>query len=237
MTPINEYFVRAQVTPEQMDFLWASGWRHFGNYFFRYSSTRHWGGVRTVMPLRVDLAKFTPSRSQKRVGARNSGLRLVVRDTFLDPVKTELFYRHRGRFKDNIPDSIYDFLSEDPSVEPCQNREICVYDGDRLLAASFLDIGATATSAVYAMFEPEESKRSLGIFTMLEAIRYSRERGCRYYYPGYAYREPSVYDYKKNFAGAEYYDWKDGWKPFPRRGIAEQTEITGGAQENVFSHE
>jgi Putative arginyl-tRNA:protein arginylyltransferase len=96
-------------------------------------------------------------------------------------------------------------------------------DGDRLLAASFLDIGRQSTSAVYAMFEPSESKRSLGVFTMLEAIRHSRELGCKYYYHGYAYREPSVYDYKKNFAGTEYYDWSEGWKPFTRGESTEQT--------------
>ncbi|MCI0524078.1 MAG: arginine-tRNA-protein transferase [Acidobacteria bacterium] len=224
MSFINEYFMRAKVTPEQMDFLWASGWRHFGTYFFRYSSSGHWGGVRTVMPLRIELARFISSRSQKRVTARNSALRIVVRDTFIDADKENLFYRHRQRFKENIPDSIYEFLSEEPAVKPCSNREICVYDGDRMVAASFLDIGGSATSAVYAMFEPSESKRSLGIFTMLEAIRYSRELGCKYYYPGYAYREPSVYDYKKNFAGSEYYDWKEGWKPFTGRETAERME-------------
>ena len=60
-----------------------------------------------------------------------------------DAVKEDLFYRHRDRFKENIPDSIYDFLSEEPAVNPCRNQEICVYDGDRLLATSFLDIGAS----------------------------------------------------------------------------------------------
>jgi arginyl-tRNA--protein-N-Asp/Glu arginylyltransferase len=158
-----------------------------------------------------------PSRSQRRAQARNRDLRVVIRDTFIDGFKEELFYRHRERFKENVPDSIYDFLSEEPAVEPCPNREICVYDGDRLLAASFLDIGGRSTSAVYSMFEPSESRRSLGIFTMLEAIRYSRELGCKHYYPGYAYCEPSIYDYKKYFAGSEYYDWKEGWKPFTRK--------------------
>jgi leucyl-tRNA---protein transferase len=217
MSFIDEYFVRARATPEQMDFLWALGWRHFGSYFFRYSASLRRGEFLTVIPLRVDLSKFEPSRSQKRAVARNRDLRVVIRDTFIDEVKQGLFYRHRERFKDNIPDSIYDFLSEDPAFEPCRNREICVYGGDSLLAASFLDIGGRSTSAVYAMFEPSESKRSLGVFTMLEAIRYSRELGCRYYYPGYAYREPSIYDYKKNFAGSEYYDWEGEWKPFTRK--------------------
>jgi leucyl-tRNA---protein transferase len=221
MSFIDEYFERAWASPEQMDLLWALGWRHFGNYFFRYSASHTPGGFRKVMPLRVDLSKFAPSRSQKRALARNRDLRVIIRDTFIDEIKEGLFYRHRERFKENVPDSIYDFLSEEPAVEPCCNQEICVYDGDRLLATSFLDIGGQSTSAVYAMFEPSESKRSLGIFTMLEAIRYSRELGYKYYYPGYAYREPSIYDYKKNFAGSEYYDWKKGWRPFVKRESAE----------------
>jgi arginine-tRNA-protein transferase len=198
--------------------LWAQGWRHFGEYFFRYSVALQWGEPKTVVPLRVDLTKFALSRSQKRIVAKNRDARVAIRDTFIDREKEDLFYRHRHRFKENVPDSIYDFLSDEPGVAPCRNREICVYDGERLIAASFLDIGRAATSAVYAMFDPEESKRSLGIFTMLEAIRYSRELNCRYYYPGYAYREPSSYDYKKNFHGLEYFDWEGAWRPFPRGG-------------------
>ena len=66
------------------------------------------------------------------------------------------------------------------------------------------------------MFEPAESKRSLGVFTMLEAIRFSRELGCKYYYPGYAYYGSSIYDYKKNFSGTEYLDWEKGWRPYSK---------------------
>jgi hypothetical protein len=38
---IDEYFVRGRATPKQMDSLRALGWRYFGNYFFRYSASRH----------------------------------------------------------------------------------------------------------------------------------------------------------------------------------------------------
>jgi leucyl-tRNA---protein transferase len=215
---MDEYFVHEHMEPEQMDWLWAHGWRHFGTYFFRYSSAQHWGDLKNVLPLRVDLEKFAHSRSQKRILAKNRDLRVVIRETFIDETKENLFYSHRERFTENIPGSIYDFLSEEPASVPCRNREICVYDRVRLLASSFLDLGRVATSAVYAMFDLNVSKRSLGIFTMLEAIRYSRELGCRYYYPGYAYNEPSVYDYKKNFSGLEYFDWSDRWQPFDAAG-------------------
>src|SRR5262249_43313308 len=157
-----------------MDLLWELGWRHFGNFFFRYSASRHWGGFRTVRPLRVDLSKFAPSRSQKRVRGRNRDLRVVICDTFIDEVKEGMFYRHRERFKENVPDSIYDFLSEEPAVQPCRNREIFAYDGDRLLAASFLDIGRHSTSPDDTMFEPSESNRSIDGCTMLKENRHAR---------------------------------------------------------------
>ncbi len=213
---VNDSFERLQVSSPKMDNLWSQGWRHFGTYFFRYSLAFHRSRFCTVMPLRIDLQRFTLSRSQKRTLAKNRDVALIIRDTKIDWEKKRLFYQHRDRFTENVPDSLYDFISGSPDI-PCRNVEICCYSSDKLLAASFLDIGETATSAVYAMFDLAESKRSLGIYTMLEAIRYSIEIGCRYYYPGYAYFEPSVYDYKKNFSGLEYLDWQNGWTTLNKR--------------------
>jgi arginyl-tRNA--protein-N-Asp/Glu arginylyltransferase len=211
---INEYFLAAQVSTVDMDKLWEQGWRHFGVYFFRYSMAEHDGLTCHVTPLRIELAKFSLSKSQLRVLRKNRDLQVVIRPASVDPVKEALFYRHRERFKENVPNSMYDFMSKKPASVPCRNEEICVYRGDQLLAASFLDIGDTATSAVYAAFEPSEHKRSLGILTMLRAIGHSQSLGCRYYYPGYAYRETSMYDYKKKFSGLEYLDWTAGWRKY-----------------------
>ena len=66
------------------------------------------------------------------------------------------------------------------------------------------------------MFDPDESRRSLGVYTILLAIERARSMGQRHYYPGYASREPSPYDYKKNFAGLEEYDWRGRWLPLGR---------------------
>jgi arginyl-tRNA--protein-N-Asp/Glu arginylyltransferase len=208
---INEYFLAKQVRAADMDTLWEQGWRHFGVYFFRYSIVERDGMPYHVIPLRIELARFSLSQSQLRVLRRNRDLQVVIRPAAIDADKEALFYRHRERFKDNVPNSIFDFMSKRPASVPCRNEEICIYRGDQLLAASFLDIGETATSAVYAAFEPAEHKRSLGILTMLRAIQHSQSLGSRYYYPGYAYREPSMYDYKKKFGGLGYLDWTAGW--------------------------
>ena len=68
---INEYFVAGSVDASDMDLLWAQGWRHFGTYFFRYSIAEHEGTLCHVQPLRLKLADFVPSRSQRRGLKRN----------------------------------------------------------------------------------------------------------------------------------------------------------------------
>lgn len=220
MTSPNDHqtFLCLDASPEKMDRLWAEGWRHFGILFFRYQTAFHGGSRFTVLPLRIDLQRFVMSRSQKRVLAKNSDAAMILRPTFIDTAKEALFLQHRTRFKENVPDSLDDFLSAVPDSVPCVNWELCIYHHDRLIGVTFLDLGQTATSAVYAIFDPAESRRSLGILMMLHSIRFSSERGYRHYYPGYAYREPfSSYDYKKQFAGLEYLDWMEGWRTYPQR--------------------
>ncbi len=211
ISKLDEYFFAPQLTPEQMDYLWANGWRHFGEFFFRYATLRKTGGLFHVTPLRIELARFTLSTSLKRVLKKNEDLTVKIRDAFLDETKEGLFDRHKARFTENVPNSIYDFLSPEPAYIPCQTKEICLFQQKQLLAVSFLDVGAVATSSIYAIFEPTETKRSLGIYLILLSIAYSQQNGKHLYYPGYAYEEPSVYDYKKRFHGLEKYDWQ-GWK-------------------------
>jgi arginine-tRNA-protein transferase len=208
-----EHFLCLRASPGKMDELWAEGWRHFGIIFVRYRTSIHGGKRFTVLPLRVDLERFTLSRSQKRVLAKNRDLEVILRPSSLDKAKEKLFDKHRNRFDENVPDSLFNFLSPNPAEVPCPNLELCIYRRKKLLGVTFLDIGETATSAVYAIFDPEESKRSLGILMMLHSIHFSREQGRRYYYPGYAYREPFAYDYKKRFSGLECLDWGAGWQP------------------------
>jgi arginine-tRNA-protein transferase len=211
-----EYFLCWRVGPRGLDELWAEGWRHFGGVFFRYRLWQHGGRRLTVTPLRVDLERFTPSRSQRRVMACNRDLRVETRPTELDAELRRMFRLHRLRFREQVPDSLDDFLSPSPASLPCRNETIRVYAGARLVAAHFLDIGAEANSSVYSMFDPAESRRSLGVYTILLAALYTRSTGRRHYYPGYATREPSPYDYKKNFAGLEEFDWRGRWLPLAR---------------------
>jgi leucyl-tRNA---protein transferase len=210
---MNEYFFKDHVSPALMDNLWTQGWRHFGSYFFRYSHVLKDGTVFHVQPLRVKLEHLTLNRSQKRTLKQNHDINLLVKPAYLDDEVTQLFERHKTRFKDNVPESLTTFLSEHPDVQPCPCLSLCLYLQGELVGISYLDVGQTATSSVYQCFEPTLSKRSLGILMMLFAVQYSRDQGKTYYYPGYAFREPSFYDYKKTLRGLEFYTWQNTWLP------------------------
>jgi arginyl-tRNA--protein-N-Asp/Glu arginylyltransferase len=214
--PFGDFSVKWTASPQQMDDYWAAGWRHFGPFFFRRYFMEYGERILAVQPLRVALSQFRPSKSQRRVLRRNQDLRTQVRTTVLDAEVRQVFAAHVQRFTFNLPPSLESFLGDRPDIVPCENVTVAVRAGGRLVAASFLDLGHDSVSSVYAVFDPAESWRSLGIFTMLKEMEFARERGCHFYYPGYACHESSPYDYKKQFAGLEWYDWEGAWKPLPR---------------------
>jgi arginine-tRNA-protein transferase len=217
MQPVtDEHFVSWQQTPEQMDALWEAGWRHFGPIFYRYQQCLTSAGLRNVQPLRIDAQNLRLSKSQRRILRRNADVELRVRPAELLEDRQRLFDLHKLRFKENVPNSLEDFLGPAPQAGPCLTVEVGAFVRDRLIAASYLDVGSSAVSSIYAFFDPEESRRSLGNATLIWEILLARRTAKRWHYPGYAYVEPSSYDYKKLFAPMEAFDWKR-WKPIERR--------------------
>ena len=209
---INEAFEAASVTHGQYDLLLKDGWRHFGTYFFRYNLGVYEGGIRRVMPLRIRLSDFCLSKSQRRVLRRNADLDVSIGPFCVTPETHDLFERHKRRFRSGVPNSIYDFIARDAESSPTELFEITVRDNGSLVAASFFDLAEQSVSAIYGCFDPDETARSLGIFTMLKVIEYAANHGFEFYYHGYAYEGSSFYDYKKGFSGLEQFDWQGNWK-------------------------
>lgn len=204
-----------QASHALMDHLWSQGWRHFGSDFFRYSvMLGDEDEIQFIQPLRMPLADFSPSKSQRRVLRRNLDVEIRMVPARVDAEREELFLRHRERFVSNIPDSLHNFIpSTTPDRSPCECRCVEVWHSGRLIAVSYMDVGEEAVSSVYAMFDPEEAHRSLGTLTLLEEIRWAQDHGKRWLYPGYATEQSSAYDYKKSFRPLERFDWQGNWVP------------------------
>lgn len=211
---INQLFTAEAALPVEMDVLWAEGWRHFGCDFFRYNFSIHEGELRHVVPLRIRLDNFSLSRSQRRNLVRNQDLQCIIKPLEMTNEAIELFNSHKKRFSENIPSSLSEFIPEHQEDAPCEIMEVNVRNDNRLLAISYFSVGDKASSGIYAMFEPTELRRGLGIFTLLKELEFAKKTGRSFYYLGYSYKGRSFYDYKKQFRGTEAYDWINGWRPY-----------------------
>ena len=199
-----------KVSPQELDYYLLNGWRHFGSHFFRYNLSIHQEEVCRVFPLRIALNAYTNRKSFKKIIRKNQRFDVVIQPLTITKEKLMLFDVHRAKFEDNSHQSLYDFLSPRPHT-PIQPYEVCVYDGKKLIACSFLDIGENSTSSIYGMFDLAYSSYSLGIYTMLVEIAYSQENDKKHYYHGYCYDIKSFYDYKKKFPATEWFDWQGKW--------------------------
>ncbi len=211
LSDCGESFEEAILDGEQegnFDRLMSEGWYHYDRYFIRFNRRR----TATSVPLRVDLSKFKLSKSQRRVLKLNADLDLDILPLSpeMNDAEVLLFNRHRSRLGSNAPEKV---KLPRPNAH---NKKIWVFENGHLIAASYLEMGNNSSYGYYGIFSPEIKWRSLGIFTMLKEIEYSIEQRKEFYYMGYSFEHPSIYDYKKRFHALERYDWHGFWKKYPR---------------------
>jgi len=215
----------ASVDADLFDYYLRRGWRNHGSLFFRYNMAIMDGRMHLVLPLRVRVQAWRPSRSQRRMLRDNEPLRMTVGPSRIDAERRTLFTRHAQRFPPTgRPQQLEDFLGQRPWKEPCRGIECAVREAGRLVAVSYACVGADSISSVYAVFEPQSAWRSLGLYTMLLELEWARQLGLKWYYPGYATYHRSLYDYKKGFHGLQYYDWEERWHPLPKGGFSDSAD-------------
>jgi leucyl-tRNA---protein transferase len=209
---INEHFYAEHLALREWQKLLANGWRHNGQMVYRTSRdfNEEDGSMLHVLPLRYRLKEFDMTKSQRKIWRQNQDLTFRIIPLSITDEVNALVNQHMTRFKHRVPISIYDFVSNVPR-SPFQSYQMEIRKADKLIAITFIDLTRHTLSSTYAAFDLNESKRSLGNFTMLLEIELAIEMKKSYHYPGYAYHEPSSMDYKKRFKGVEYFDWWNEW--------------------------
>lgn len=190
-------FQRRALTPADVDASLARGDRRVGEMLYVPSCP----ACNACEPLRVPVAEFVPTRSQKRVWKANQDLTVTVGPASCSPEKLALFNRHkleRGLARREEP------MSEEAYsrwfVRSCvQTVELRYAEGDRTLAVSVLDLGARDASSVYVYFDPDAARRSLGTFSALFEIAWLRHQGGRFYYLGLYVADNRHISYKARF--------------------------------------
>ena len=191
----------------------ADGWRRSGTSLYQ----NHCPGCRCCTPIRVPVNKFRPTRSQRRVLNRNADVTIEVVAPAADEESFHLYRRYirerhtavapRKAGADTLVASIdatleqfEEFLVRSPLTTRAMNYRVA----NRLVGIGWIDLLPHGLSSVYYAFDPDESRRSLGTFSIMKEIDLVRELGREWLYLGFFVPDSPKMAYKGAFHPREF---------------------------------
>jgi leucyl-tRNA---protein transferase len=207
---------RRMLTPAEYDTALNIGMRRSGAILYRPLCPN----CRKCQPFRIDVSRFEPSKSQRRV-IRKCENRFDVRAhrPRVDPEHLDLFARyqagqHGERGIDPSEESYERFLGESvtDTIELSWRLE------GKLVACGILDAVPSGLSTVYFFWDPDLADLSMGTYSALTEIDLCRQWKLPYYYLGYLVPGAETMNYKAQFAAGEVWDGTS-WIPVEGRGV------------------
>ena len=201
------------------DALIALGFRRSGRWAYRPRCV----GCVACVPVRIEIAAFVPSRSQRRAARASASLVAALHDGAVDDDAYQLFTRYLdARHADGNMAAMGERDFEEMMRADIVHSEFWRWrDGSgELQAAMLVDVVADGISLVYSFFAPERANRSPGVAIVLAAVAEAQRRGLPYVYLGYWVDGCAKMTYKAAFAGLEAFSgarWRAVHLPDPRR--------------------
>ncbi|ROS04562.1 arginine-tRNA-protein transferase [Sinobacterium caligoides] len=173
------------------------GFRRSGDNVYR----PHCQNCNECQAARIDVNKFTPTRSQKRVIKQNQDLSIEMIDTINTEECYQLYEQYinqRHADGDMYPASeeqYRSFLSDQWGI----TRYLAFRLHGELIAIAVIDELKSGLAAVYTFYSPTEQRRSLGSLAVLKQIEAAKNSELQYVYLGYYIEECQKMSYKRHF--------------------------------------
>lgn len=181
--------------------------------------------------LRLPLTDYKFRKSLRKIKNKvENNFRVSIDKASFSDEKEQLFEAYKLQFKGNLHSSLRTYMLDDEFHNVYNTYQCCVYDGEKLIAFSFFDIGLKSTASILAAYDHNYSSFSLGMYTMLAEIEYSQKIEAKYYYPGYFVPKFDRFDYKCRIGNTQFYNyfsksWDETELFDDSRNLAEQLKL------------
>lgn len=166
----------------------------------------------SCLSTRIPVALFTPTRAQRRIVRRNADLERQACAPWATEDQYDLFRRyldarHRDGGMAEMDVGEFTAMIEE---SPVRTRLVEYHDrnrprGETLVACCLTDMTVDGLSMVYSFFAPDQQRRSLGAFMILDHINVAREARLDNVYLGYWVPGSDKMHYKAAFRPFEIY--------------------------------
>lgn len=199
-----------RLTPVKLDKLLATGYFRNANIMFQSQVLCLDGNLCNVLNVRLPLKGYALPKRMAKIWRRGlNQFRIEIKRAEITPEKSELYNKHRKRFKGFQFRDLEQLLYGDSPVRVFDTFEVNVYDGEKLVAYSFFDVGQKSIASILGVFDESYGSFSPGIFTMLAEINWALQNDFKFYYPGYVLDKTSQFDYKLKLGNFSYYLWDE----------------------------
>jgi arginine-tRNA-protein transferase len=187
----------ARLGPSALDASLEDGDRRAGRFFYRPECR----ACRACELLRLPVSRLVPSKSQRRVWRANEGeIEARVQPATATERHVEIYNRHKWERGLGAGDPMsVDAYRAYYVASGVRTWEVQYLLGGRMVAFSVLDVGERAVSSVYHAFDPDESRRSLGTYSVLKEVQLFGARGYEWYYLGLWVRDCASLAYKSGY--------------------------------------
>ncbi|WP_419765478.1 MAG: arginyltransferase [Arcobacter sp.] len=191
-------------SPQDYQNMLEHGWRRFGRMHF----VPECKNCTKCISIRIDVANYKFSKSEKRVLAKNKDTKVYIQPPSISIDHLNLYDKYHKHMNDKkswpySPIEPIEYSRSYVEGKASFTKEFLYMRDDKLIGVALTDILPNSISSIYCFYDHDYEKLSIGKFSILAQIKVAKQLNIPYIYLGYWIKDHFSMGYKEAFTPFE----------------------------------